>query len=1609
MPSDPKQARPAADARPPPAVADHELLARIGEGAYGEVWLARNVTGAFRAVKIVYRYRFADDRPYEREFKGITRFEPISRSNEGLVDILQVGRDEQAGCFYYVMELADCAGAEKEKRRKGDEENDAGAPALSPLFPSAPPPLFSPATYAPKTLQSELRHRSRLPYDECLQLGLSLTLALAHLHRHGLIHRDIKPSNIIFVGGVPKLADIGLVTETAEARSYVGTEGFIPPEGPNSPQADIFSLGKVLYEISMGKDRQDFPEPFTQLAEDPAAEALLELNAVMLKACANERDRRYQSAEEMHADLALLHSGRSVKRKRVIEQRLAWMTKAGAIAATLALLASGAYVFQRHQTAEIERLAQQEALQRHRAETAFAQADESLVRLEMQRAEEAFSSDRAALGLAELARVLRHHPTNRIAAERIWSAVSQRNFLVPALPSLLLDTNVTVAQFAPDGRLVFVAARDGTARLWDTRAGHLAASPPADTSAVVRATFTPDGNHLLTLSRNDVVRFWDVARAQPSSPPLVLTPAVLLAEFSGDGRRLVTTLANHRVRVWDLNARAVLRDAAPAAGAITDLRFSHNGEFFAIVASNRAARVWSVRSDQPLTPPLKHSLPILSLAFSPDDRWLVTASEDRTAQIWETQTGRRLGPALRHDNWVSTVHFSPDGSRVVTGSADRTAQVWDARTTQAIGPPIRHENQVVLVRFSPEGRRVLTVTRHNQVRLWDAFTGQPLTEPFSLPDSVQAARFSDDGERLMIVARDRRVRLLDVRPAGSLSRALYAPNYVIAASFSPDGGRLAIGDRGHSARLWNLRTNPPSAIPMRHREQLNSVEFSPDGRWLVTASEDETARVWDATSGQPVTPPLVHTGRVMFAQFDHESSRVVTASADGSACVWDARTGQQLGEPLRHEATVYFAEFSPDGGSVATASADGAARVWSLRGEAAGNASRAERGKGSRGEWPPHVLRHNDAVNEVHFSADGTKLVTSAGDGTARVWDARTGQAVSPPLKHNNEVWSAAFNPDGSRVVTASLDGTARLWDATSGLPLTEPLQHDGAVDLARFSPDGRRVVTASRDGSARIWDANTGRALSEPLRHESRVYSARFSGDGRWVVTGSRDRTARLWETPPPAPERSAPVPGRRNPADTDGAPAAEDAGTSTIAAWVPALAEAVGGQHLGAQRILSFVDEAEYWRLREEVNKSTAADPYTLWAKWFFAERSRRAISPGATMNLADLERACLESDSRERVEEWLRLVPNHPLALARLAHWELADGSAPVPGRGDAASTGDASAAEDGRTPLNARPLAEWWSRHATTRAPRSAAVWTLRAELLKKLNDTSNAVTALQRALDLEAKPELWLKQARWLAGLGDNVAAGEACSAGIALATNTAGCPPELADKLRLQRVNVRRLQGRDAEALAELASVKPFPPRDPGTPPNLVDLTLCYNARLDESWHRRTDVGNNLADLPAGMRTFGGVSFDARGIIQLAGGGIKDLEPDYPEQVTGIRIGRACRRIHFLHGTGWIVSEGTLVAQWVMRFADGQRAVVPIVYGPDVRNWQFWPRMSAEDGGAEPVWKGTQARWKKMTGIGVRLYKSTWENPRPDAVVASIDLISAQAASAPFLLAITVD
>lgn len=133
-----------------------------------------------------------------------------------------------------------------------------------------------------------------------VNLGIALGEALGHLHTQGLIHRDIKPANVIFVRGLPRFADIGLVTNIARAGeelTQVGTLGYVAPEGPGAAVADLYGLGKLLYVCATGKPVRHFPEPPTSLFSGPEASQLLGLNDVILKACETEPSDRFQTAQ----------------------------------------------------------------------------------------------------------------------------------------------------------------------------------------------------------------------------------------------------------------------------------------------------------------------------------------------------------------------------------------------------------------------------------------------------------------------------------------------------------------------------------------------------------------------------------------------------------------------------------------------------------------------------------------------------------------------------------------------------------------------------------------------------------------------------------------------------------------------------------------------------------------------------------------------------------------------------------------------------------------------------------------------------------------------------------------------------------------------------------------------------------------------------------------------------------------------------------------------------------------------------------------------------------------------------------------------------------------
>ena len=167
---------------------------------------------------------------------------------------------------------------------------------------------------------------------------------------------------------------------------------------------------------------------------------------------------------------------------------------------------------------------------------------------------------------------------------------------------------------------------------------------------------------------------------------------------------------------------------------------------------------------------------------------------------------------------------------------------------------------------------------------------------------------------------------------------------------------------------------------------------------------------------------------------------------------------------------------------------------------------------------------HENIVTSASFSLDGTKIVTSSWDKTAKIWDAESGEKLLTLTGHTSTVSAAAFSPDGKKVVTGSTDSTARIWDAESGKLLHTLETPMSFVFDVIFTPDGTRVITANSDTTAhfwgypstllKVWDVESGKRL-EVLTMMSHWYASSlafpiaFSPDGQEIIVLESNATA--------------------------------------------------------------------------------------------------------------------------------------------------------------------------------------------------------------------------------------------------------------------------------------------------------------------------------------------------------------------------------------------------------------------------------------------------------------------------------------------------------------------
>jgi hypothetical protein len=202
------------------------------------------------------------------------------------------------------------------------------------------------------------------------------------------------------------------------------------------------------------------------------------------------------------------------------------------------------------------------------------------------------------------------------------------------------------------------------------------------------------------------------------------------------------------------------------------------------------------------------------------------------------------------------------------------------------------------------------------------------------------------------------------------------------------------------------------------------------------------------------------------------------------------------------------------------------------------------------------------------------------------------------------------------------------------------------------------------------------------------------------------------------------------------------------------------------------------------------------------------------------------------------------------------------------------------------------------------------------------------------------------------------------------------------------------------------AQVRAIPPRDPLATSSQIDLSSFYNGSFREANGTTIEISDAPIDFPLGLQTFDdGVRFDVRGLIQLTGQAGRDRSA----QVLGIKVGQACRRLHFLHATRNRAIDGKQVGSYIIHFADAQQIEVPIVYGRDVRAWRMEAGTREVIGAEKSVvaWMGTSLAAKARVEV-LRIFRFTWEPLEPRQII-SIDFVSNASDAEPFLAALTVE
>jgi WD40 repeat protein len=319
--------------------------------------------------------------------------------------------------------------------------------------------------------------------------------------------------------------------------------------------------------------------------------------------------------------------------------------------------------------------------------------------------------------------------------------------------------------------------------------------------------------------------------------------------------------------------------------------------------------------------------------------------------------------------------------------------------------------------------------------------------------------------------------------------------------YSPNGPRF-VALKSEVYRILDMEGNASATFSWRALPRTHMIMCQRDGVAIITVDEHQVMRMLDDSLKVLLSSVEGHTRKPRQFAVSPDRSRLAIFwhrdKAPYPIDLYSTSAGKAVTRCLGHTEVVYCLDFSPDGSRLLSASEDGTARVWDARTGAI-----------------VLVLRgHERKVHRAMFSADGTRIVTASADGTVRQWDARTGKEVSPPFEgHAGEVYCAVYSPDGEWIASGGRDRTVRLWRASRSQAATVLLGHSAPVWNLAFTHDGRHLVTQSEDLVCRLWETSPQVGLPVLRGHGSYVYPVAVSPDRQWIASGSWDKEVRLWD----------------------------------------------------------------------------------------------------------------------------------------------------------------------------------------------------------------------------------------------------------------------------------------------------------------------------------------------------------------------------------------------------------------------------------------------------------------------------------------------------------------